>query len=221
LERCTLALCDPFEGQLERRSLPPAYMYSMHRKVVLWLILGSLACDGGPTRPRVDPTACTSVNDEQTFACARLDAQILYDGGRPVAFAFLTLASPADTVRYRLTAGATDSTGHIVVEVRRRRVETLDTATVALLVTTPPASQPGGLGQFYCATLVARLHFGALGTVPDTLRATWTLATLASRTDHCAATTTLMRRARSGAVRSPPIIDPGTTVGFDYTTPAV
>ena len=167
-------------------------MYSIHCRLVLLVVLSSLACGGEVTRPRVDPGACASASAEETFDCARLNAEILYDNGWPVGVAFVALDRSSDTDRYRVVTRLPDSTGHTVVEVQRRRIESLDTATVALLVTTPPSAQPGSVGSFFCTVSAVRLHFSGLGAVPDTLRINWTLATLAIRSDQCAAPTPSM-----------------------------
>lgn len=161
----------------------------MLRKLLVPLILSGFACGGEPTRPGAEPTACASTTDDQTFDCARLDARFVYATGQPVAVAFVTLDHLSDTVRFRVAARLPDSTGHTVVEVWRRRIEPVDTATVALLVATPPASLPGVPGALYCTVSAVRLHFTALGVVPDTLRINWTLATVATRSDQCAAST--------------------------------
>ena len=168
-------------------------MCRIHRELALLGILSGLACGGEPTRPRLDPTACASTSDDQTFDCARLNAEILYDNGQPVGVAFVHLDRSSDADRYRVVGRLPDSTGHVIVEVQRRRIEASDTATVEFLVTTPPASSPpGGVGWFYCTVSAVRLHFNALGAVPDTLRINWTLATLATERDQCVAPTASM-----------------------------
>jgi hypothetical protein len=156
-------------------------------RIVLTLLVAfaALACDGELTRPRIDPTACASASDDPTVGCARIDARILYGNGQ-AASAFVTLEQLSDTARYRILAPMSDSTGHTVIEVRRRHPEALDGATVTLYVRTPPASI---LGTFYCVVSTAHLHFVALNTVPDTLRVTWTLATLATKDAQCTTST--------------------------------
>lgn len=168
-------------------------MCSIHRRLVLLVALSSLACGGEPTRPRLEPTACASASDDPTVGCARIDARFLYSSGQP-APGFVHLDRSSDTDRYRVVTQLPEGTGHIVVEVQRRRIESVDTATVVFLVTTPPASQ---LGSFFCTVSAVRLHFSGLGAVPDTLRINWTLATLATTSDQCAAPTPSMTVAPS------------------------
>jgi hypothetical protein len=147
-------------------------MFSLHRKLLLPLILSGFACGGEPTRPGAEPTACASTSDDQTFDCARLDARFVYASGQPVGVAFIRFNRSSDSDLYRVTAPLPDSTGHTVFEFRRRRIESVDTATVALLVVTPPASGLGGDGAFYCTVSAVRLRFRALGAVPDTVPST-------------------------------------------------
>jgi len=163
-------------------------MCSIRRRRVLLVVVSGLACGGEVTHPRIDPTACASASDDPTVGCARIDARILYSSGQP-APAFVHLDHWSDADRYRLVGSLPDSTGRTVVEVQRRRIEPLDTATVVFLVTTPPASQ---LGSVFCTVSAVRLHFSGLGAVPDTLRVNWTLATLATTSDQCAAPTPSM-----------------------------
>lgn len=160
-------------------------MTKFRRLLAVPIALAAFACNGDPTRPAIDPTACASASNDPTVGCARIDARILYSSGQP-APGNVGLEQVSDTARYRVHASTTDSTGRTIVEVQRRYREALDTATVTLQVQTPPASM---LGSFFCLVTTARLHFAPNNAVPDTSRVTWTLATVVASGGQCSAAT--------------------------------